>query len=319
MYLLWNKLVNGYYSKNGHWIPSGQVSNKLSDLCLFRDTSDAIRCRKTLSDGTGSSIIVFSEKTFRQKHRMRSFQFPGNLKPNYSEIMAFGAAGASRAMPMPAPEPEQEAQSELDTEGLDGEEEPNMVATDDGADEKKLQEAPDSNLSVIVQGIRPVNPGGEPLTYPEYLDKAIATVRTADDAPVYSSANIKETCETEFIKGAVRTMEDCKALLESINRKKKALEDEIFTLDLMTSDELHRIEFCNLDAFQGYVAYKRLHNLRIQRRRAKNELFTVNAVRIAFEDQNRAVQRLDDAIEDIDRLKQRCYRVRAPENMGVQL
>ena len=64
---------------------------------------------------------------------------------------------------------------------------------------------------------------------------------------------------------------------EALQRKDK-LVDQLSTVDKEICDILHYIEFCNLNAAQGYKAYKMIKERRIRRRSIKNELQVLDTI-----------------------------------------
>lgn len=64
---------------------------------------------------------------------------------------------------------------------------------------------------------------------------------------------------------------------EAVHRKDK-LVDQLSTVDKEICDILHYIEFCNLNAAQGYKAYKMIKERRIRRRSIKNELQVLDTI-----------------------------------------
>lgn len=64
---------------------------------------------------------------------------------------------------------------------------------------------------------------------------------------------------------------------EALHRKNKLL-NQLSNADKEISDLLHYIEFCNLNAAQGYKAYKMIKERRIKRRSIKNELDVLNII-----------------------------------------
>lgn len=65
--------------------------------------------------------------------------------------------------------------------------------------------------------------------------------------------------------------------IEAKNRKDDLL-SQLSKVDQELSDINHYIEFCDLNAAQGYKAYKMIKNKRIKRRTIKNELDVLNII-----------------------------------------
>lgn len=64
---------------------------------------------------------------------------------------------------------------------------------------------------------------------------------------------------------------------EALNRKDELVQS-LSNIDKELCDVLHYIEFCNLNAAQGYKAYKMIKERRIIRRSIKNELNVLNII-----------------------------------------
>ena len=64
---------------------------------------------------------------------------------------------------------------------------------------------------------------------------------------------------------------------EALHRKDELL-SQLSKVDQELSDVNHYIEFCNLNAAQGYKAYKMIKERRIKRRSIKNELQVVEII-----------------------------------------
>ena len=64
---------------------------------------------------------------------------------------------------------------------------------------------------------------------------------------------------------------------EALHRKDELL-SKLSKVDQELSDINHYIEFCNLNAAQGYKAYKMIKDRRIIRRSIKNELDVLNII-----------------------------------------
>lgn len=65
--------------------------------------------------------------------------------------------------------------------------------------------------------------------------------------------------------------------IEALHRKDELVQ-QLSKVDQELSDVNHYIEFCNLNAAQGYKAYKMIKDRRIKRRSIKNELQVVDII-----------------------------------------
>ena len=75
-------------------------------------------------------------------------------------------------------------------------------------------------------------------------------------------------------------------------------------------DVLHAIEFNSYNARDGYKIYKLLHDLRLERRKYKDEKIITNVMRSGFANSNWELAR-----NRVDDLKDRKYRVREMEEL----
>lgn len=67
-------------------------------------------------------------------------------------------------------------------------------------------------------------------------------------------------------------------LFEHAMKRNYEISQELSDVDSMIVDLEHYIEFSELNARDGYVAYKKLHNLLLRRRKIKNEQKVVNVI-----------------------------------------
>ena len=142
------------------------------------------------------------------------------------------------------------------------------------------------------------------------LPKALKTtfhVGKADEAP----SNVKQiTIEevhnntekvmfSENIQRWLNKIEDLNGLASEANNRKEVLNNELSLVDRELCDILHYIEFCNLNAAQGWKASKMIKERRIKRRSIKNELNVIDIIlgkRISetmVDEINKAVQGMD--------------------------
>ena len=88
---------------------------------------------------------------------------------------------------------------------------------------------------------------------------------------------------------------------EAVHRKNE-LTDQLSIVDKETCDILHYIEFCNLNAAQGYKAYKMLKERRIRRRSIKNELQVLDII-LGKKISETATDEIQKAVEGMDKRK----------------
>ena len=88
---------------------------------------------------------------------------------------------------------------------------------------------------------------------------------------------------------------------EALDRKDKLI-DQLSTVDKEICDILHYIEFCNLNAAQGYKAYKMLKERRIKRRSIKNELDVLSII-LSKKISETATDEIEKAVTGMDKRK----------------
>lgn len=67
-------------------------------------------------------------------------------------------------------------------------------------------------------------------------------------------------------------IDELNSFANQIEQRTARLNEQLRKVDLAIVDIEHAAEFGNLNAYQGYMIYKRLHNARVKRREIKNEL-----------------------------------------------
>ena len=92
---------------------------------------------------------------------------------------------------------------------------------------------------------------------------------------------------------------------EALHRKDELVQ-QLSKVDQELSDVNHYIEFCNLNAAQGYKAYKMIKDRRIKRRSIKNELQVVDII-LSKKISETATDEIKKAIDGMD---QRTYEPR---------
>lgn len=87
-------------------------------------------------------------------------------------------------------------------------------------------------------------------------------------ADIFSKKQAENIQKCSFLNG----------LASDALRRKEELNQKLSNIDKEICDLLHYIEFCNLNAAQGYKVYKMLKERRIIRRSIKNELNVLNII-----------------------------------------
>lgn len=123
------------------------------------------------------------------------------------------------------------------------------------------------------------------------------------------ACNLDQTYHTELINETLRVLRDLDHLYHLWLERESQLRPELKLAEDQINDELHYAEFNALNIVKGYQSYKRIHDARVNRRRAKNEIFVYGMFQTVINDEiNNAVR---NAIASIEGLQFRKY---APRN-----
>ena len=90
--------------------------------------------------------------------------------------------------------------------------------------------------------------------------------------------NTEKVMISENIQKWLNKISDLNGLAADALHRKNELTNQLSLVDKEICDILHYIEFCNLNAAQGYKAYKMLKERRIKRRSIKNELQVLDII-----------------------------------------
>lgn len=90
--------------------------------------------------------------------------------------------------------------------------------------------------------------------------------------------NTEKVSTAENIKCWIDKIDGLNGLATEALHRKDELVQQLSKVDQELSDVNHYIEFCNLNAAQGYKAYKMIKDRRIKRRSIKNELQVVDII-----------------------------------------
>lgn len=90
--------------------------------------------------------------------------------------------------------------------------------------------------------------------------------------------NTKKVLTSDNIKKWLDKVSDLNGLAKDALHRKEELVRQLSEVDKELCDVHHYIEFCNLNAVQGYKAYKMVKDRRIRRRSIKNELDVINII-----------------------------------------
>ena len=93
-------------------------------------------------------------------------------------------------------------------------------------------------------------------------------------------AELEKVCENplrNFEKWKDR-VQDVVSFIDDANARMNELRNELTNSDRAISDLLHYMEFNQLNAYQGYIAYRKAHEELLRRREIKNETKVMHAI-----------------------------------------
>ena len=117
--------------------------------------------------------------------------------------------------------------------------------------------------------------------------------------------------KSENIQRWLKKVSDLNGLATEATNRKKELVEQLSLIDQELSDVNHYIEFCNLNAAQGYKAYKMIKERRIKRRTIKNELNVLNII-LGKKISETATDEIEKAVAGMDK---RIYEPRIIEEL----
>lgn len=98
------------------------------------------------------------------------------------------------------------------------------------------------------------------------------TLPSPDDIEILSADNLTSTFNTNYTFTEETAQQEFEELKQFLSSTPKFYGSEVQKCDQETLDILHKIEFCNVSASDGYKLYKQLQEIRIRRRDAKDHL-----------------------------------------------
>ena len=110
----------------------------------------------------------------------------------------------------------------------------------------------------------------------EKIDKPPALIKQISHEEVKS--NTETVSVAENIQYWVDKISGLNGLASEALHRKEELINQLSEVDKELCDINHYIEFCNLNAAQGYKAYKMIKDRRVKRRSIKNELDVLNVI-----------------------------------------
>lgn len=140
--------------------------------------------------------------------------------------------------------------------------------------------------------------------------KSVFRVQKIDEPPKLikqiSQETVQENTEkvstAENVQRWIDKIEGLNGLATEALHRKDELVQQLSKVDQELSDVNHYIEFCNLNAAQGYKAYKMIKDRRIKRRSIKNELQVVDII-LSKKISETATDEIQKAIVGMDQRK----------------
>lgn len=108
-----------------------------------------------------------------------------------------------------------------------------------------------------------------------YEDKNTIGIKQCTEKDVFTTERVMMS---ENIQKWINKVSDLNGLAKEAKERRAVLWEELSKVDKELCDINHYIEFCNLNAAQGYKAYKMIKERRILRRTIKNELDVLNTI-----------------------------------------
>lgn len=96
------------------------------------------------------------------------------------------------------------------------------------------------------------------------------------------NVDVDQEDDDEIFVGIEEKMRDIEELYTRMKKQATLASAKLAKCDRQIEDILHAIEFQQLNVVKGYNAYKRLHELRVIRRKYKDQIFIANSVTSSF-------------------------------------
>ena len=134
----------------------------------------------------------------------------------------------------------------------------------------------------------------------EKIDEPPENVKQATITEINS--NTEKVLIAENIQRWLDKISDLNGLASDALHRKEELLNQLSLVDKELCDINHYIEFCNLNAAQGYKAYKMIKDRRIKRRSIKNELQVLEII-LGKRISETATDEIQRAVEGMDKRK----------------
>ena len=133
--------------------------------------------------------------------------------------------------------------------------------------------------------------------YVEKYDEPPACIKQVNQKDLKN--NSENVMNTENIQMWLDKVSSLNGLRSDATKRKEELCKQLSNVDKELSDINHYIEFCNLNAAQGYKAYKMVKERRIKRRIIKNELTIVDVI-LEKKISDSMTEEIEKAIQNLD-------------------
>lgn len=145
----------------------------------------------------------------------------------------------------------------------------------------------------------------------EHVSKPTDDVANESTPFMLGDGNVILFSQNECAQMILAALDSMIHVLEAVQNVDQHVYEQIDKLDDAINDEMHYVEMHVLSAPKGYLAYKRLRELRRQRRVLKDQVECVNLVSELFREITAdKIHEIKQSIEDKDN---RRYRLREPE------
>lgn len=106
-------------------------------------------------------------------------------------------------------------------------------------------------------------------------------------------------------------LERLSEILQYRQEVEENVEDDLAAVEREICDELHYAEFNALNAREGFAVYKRIHDLRLQRRKIKDTALIATYIAELLPDVTQ--QKTKDIMQKVENMQTRLYRLRSPD------
>lgn len=146
------------------------------------------------------------------------------------------------------------------------------------------------------------------MVYSDYLEHLHFEAPADERGVVFPPSNLSETTNTPLIVQAQKVLQEVLLEADTLEETEARLRKEIRAFDLLNSDRLHQIEMYELSDVECIRLVRAMRNAQIQRRKRKNELDAVLALKAVLINLDKHV--VMSGLKTIDSLGKREYHCR---------